>query len=212
MGCLLPILLILLLPFLLSLWYFHLVTVSLTRLGLTPEGAVLFFGACLIGGLINIPVSRQYIKARSVPVFSFPFFFYNQPVVQQQIIAVNLGGAVLPGLFSLYLLDRAPLGAAVAATVIVTAVVKALARPVPGRGIALPAFVSPLVAAGTALLLAREHAAPVAYISGVWGTLLGADLLNWPRFRELGAVVLSIGGAGIFDGIFLVGIVAALIA
>jgi uncharacterized membrane protein len=78
-------------------------------------------------------------------------------------------------------------------------------------GIALPAFIPPLVAAAAAVLLAGENAAPVAYISGVWGTLIGADLLNWPRFKDLGTLVLSIGGAGVFDGIFLVGIVAALL-
>lgn len=67
-----------------------------------------------------------------------------------------------------------------------------------------------MVAAVVAMLIARDNAAPVAYIAGVWGTLVGADLLNLHRIRELGAHVLSIGGAGAFDGIFLVGIVAAI--
>lgn len=142
--------------------------------------------------------------------FGFPFFFYYPPRVREQVIAVNLGGAVLPGLFSLYLLGWAPFAPTVLASMIVAAVAKGLARPVPGVEIILPAFIPPLVAAA-ALLLARENAAPVAYISGVLGTLIGADLLNWPRFREMGTLVLSVGGAGVFDGIFLVGIVAALL-
>jgi uncharacterized membrane protein len=204
-------LLLLLLPALFLLFYFQVAAFSLTRLGLSPEGAVLFFGLCLVGGVINIPVSRRRVAVEGGTYFGFPFFFYYPPRVREQVIAVNLGGAVLPGLFSLYLLGRAPFAPTVLATVIVAAVAKGLARPVPGVGIILPAFIPPLVAAAAALLLARENAAPVAYISGVLGTLIGADLLNWPRFREMGALVLSIGGAGVFDGIFLVGIVAALL-
>ncbi|MEW6447163.1 MAG: DUF1614 domain-containing protein [Bacillota bacterium] len=202
---------LLLLPALFLLFYFQVAAFSLTRLGLSPQGAVLFFGLCLIGGIVNIPVSRRRIAVEEGPVFYFPFFFYYPPRVREQVIAVNFGGAVLPGLFSLYLLGRAPFAETVAATAIVAVVAKGLSRPVPGVGITLPAFIPPLVAAATAVLTAQENAAPVAYISGVWGTLIGADLLNWPRFKEMGALVLSIGGAGVFDGIFLVGIVAALL-
>ena len=76
----------------------------------------------------------------------------------------------------------------------------------------MPGWIPPLISAGLALLLARENPAPAAYISGTIGTLIGADLLNWPNFNKLGAHLISIGGAGVFDGIFLSGIVAALIA
>jgi uncharacterized membrane protein len=44
------------------------------------------------------------------------------------------------------------------------------------------------------------------------GTLIGADLTNLDKVRGLGAPVASIGGAGTFDGIFLTGIVAVLLA
>ena len=43
------------------------------------------------------------------------------------------------------------------------------------------------------------------------GALIGVDILNLPRIRELGAPVVSIGGAGTFDGIFPSGIIAAFI-
>ena len=42
--------------------------------------------------------------------------------------------------------------------------------------------------------------------------LLGADLLNMDKIRALGAPIASIGGAGTFDGIFLTGVLAVLIA
>ena len=54
--------------------------------------------------------------------------------------------------------------------------------------------------------------AAVASVSGSLGTLIGADLLNLGRIQGLGAPVMSIGGAGTFDGIFLTGIMAVRLA
>ena len=98
------------------------------------------------------------------------------------------------------------------ATAVITAIVHMLAYPVPGVGIAVPVFVAPVATALVALLLARENAAALAYVSGSLGTLIGADLLNLDTVRGLGAPVASIGGAGTFDGIFLTGIMAVLLA
>jgi uncharacterized membrane protein len=83
---------------------------------------------------------------------------------------------------------------------------------VPGIGIALPILIPSIAAGVVALLLARRQAAPLAYVSGSLGTLVGTDLLNLDKLQGLGAPVASIGGAGTFDGIFLVGILAVLIA
>ena len=123
------------------------------------------------------------------------------------------GGAVIPTLMSTYLLVRNQLWVQAAlATVAVAAVCYWLSRPIPGLGIAEPVFVPSVTTAIVALLLSREHAAPLAYIGGSLGTLIGADLLNLGNIRGLGAPVASIGGAGTFDGIFLTGIVAVLLA
>lgn len=202
-----------LVPLLLLLLFFNVATLSFARLGLSPEGAVLFLTASVLGSLINIPLSRRrtILRERMLP---FPLlFFYYPPVVQEQVICFNVGGAGLPVLFSLYLLlTRAPLLPTLLALMIVVLVAKLMARPQPGVGIVMPAFVPPLVAAAAALLLAPPgQTAPVAYVAGTMGTLIGADLLNWRAIRNLGAQMVSIGGAGIFDGIFLVGIIAALL-
>jgi uncharacterized membrane protein len=58
----------------------------------------------------------------------------------------------------------------------------------------------------------HHHRDAIAFVSGVMGTLIGADLLNLDHIAGLGAPVASIGGAGTFDGIFLTGIVAVLLA
>ena len=81
-----------------------------------------------------------------------------------------------------------------------------------GVGIAVPIFVPALITAVVSLLLSRYDAAPLAYISGSMGTLIGADLTNLDKVAGLGAPVASIGGAGTFDGIFITGILAVLLA
>jgi uncharacterized membrane protein len=63
-----------------------------------------------------------------------------------------------------------------------------------------------------AIILVSSSPLVVAYVSGVLGTLIGADLLNLNRISKLGAPVASIGGAGTFDGVFLSGIIAVILA
>ena len=89
-------------------------------------------------------------------------------------------------------------------------VTKLLARPMPGVGIVLPMFILPILAAAFALILVQQFAAPCAYIAGTLGNLFGADILNLHTFRNLQGNA-SIGGAGVFDGIFVVGIVSVLL-
>ena len=87
-----------------------------------------------------------------------------------------------------------------------------LARPVQGVGILLPGLVPAAVAAILALIFAPSEAAPVAYVAGVAGPLIGADLLHLKEIEQSAVGVASIGGAGTFDGIVLSGIVAAYLA
>jgi uncharacterized membrane protein len=141
---------------------------------------------------------------------------YVVPLVQHwpgTVLAVNVGGAVIPAMMSTYLVLRYQLWLRAAIAVVVIAlVIHAMATPVRGVGIAVPVFAPVLVTAILAFLLSREYAAPLAYIGGSMGTLIGADLMNLDRINGLGAPVASIGGAGTFDGIFLTGILAVLLA
>jgi uncharacterized membrane protein len=63
-----------------------------------------------------------------------------------------------------------------------------------------------------ALIFSWKNAPTLSYIVGTLGTLIGADLTNLGKLQGLGAPVASIGGAGTFDGIFLTGILAVLLA
>jgi uncharacterized membrane protein len=87
-----------------------------------------------------------------------------------------------------------------------------LAQPIPGVGIALPPILPSVATALIALVLDRRAAPSTAFIAGTLGTLVGADLLNLGRIQDLGAPVASIGGAGTFDGVFTIGIIAVLLA
>lgn len=204
-----PFFLLLLLPALMVMFFLNIVTFSFAKLGLSPLAAMFFLWFSLLGGMVNIPVSRRRVMVRPRPFY----FFYYPPQVMDQVLCINLGGAVIPITFSAFLLlTRAPLLPSLIGIAAVAAVAKLLARPVPGVGISLPAFIPPLVAAAVAIIAGGEAAAPVGYVSGSIGTLVGADLLNLRAIRSLGAQVVSIGGAGVFDGIFLVGIVASFLS
>ncbi len=207
------LLFILFLPLLFFLMFFNLITVSFTKLGFPPWATFALFLLCLVGSAINIPIWRE---ATGSPggFFSYRnFLYYYPPSVSQRIIAVNVGGAIIPVLASLFILPRASFVRTVIATSAIAAIAYWVAEPVPGVGIRMPFFVAPLAAVVVALILTRgRNAAPVAYVSGVLGTLIGADLLHLSALQSGGLQVLSIGGAGVFDGIFLTGVIAAFLA
>ena len=176
--------------------------------------ALLLFS--LLGSYVNIPIAHlPGGHQRAGEVVEFFGMQYVVPVVVNSpgtVLAVNLGGAVIPFILSMYLMVKNRLyEESLLAVGVVTLVVHAMARPVPGVGIAVPIFIPPVVTAIVAFALRRWNPAPLAYIAGSLGTLIGADLLNLNKVRDLGAPVASIGGAGKFDGIFLTGVVAVLL-
>lgn len=175
-------------------------TYAYRKVGVHPRYAFAVMLLSLLGSQVNIPLFA--VSTRPV-----------EPAHGPTVVALNVGGALIPILVSLYLLARTKMyGRMLIGVALVGAVVHGLAEVVPGVGIAVPMIVPPLVAAGVAVLLAFRRAPPLAYVSGSMGTLLGADLLNLGQIARLGAPVVSIGGAGTFDGVFLTGILAGLLA
>ena len=213
------LLLLLLLPMLFG----ELMVTSLVKLHLSPEAALLLMIAIIVGGLVNIPVKR-IARERVVPAHPLAVFGLGGlwPGVRRErretIIAINVGGCVIPTGLALYELlqlvaQGAPALLAVLASIVNIAVCYFLARPVQGVGILLPGLVPAAVAAILALIFAPSAAAaPVAYVAGVAGPLIGADLLHLKEIEQSTVGMASIGGAGTFDGIVLSGIVAAYLA
>jgi uncharacterized membrane protein len=170
----------------------------------------------LLGSYVNIPVAQlPPEEVQSDQIVTVAGVQYVIPHVEHwrgTIIAVNVGGALVPTILSFYLLAKFQLYVrGLLGVAIVAAVVHGLAQPVAGLGIQVPIFVPPILAACVAMLLSWRHAAPLAYVAGSLGTLIGADLLNLGRIQGLGAPIASIGGAGTFDGVFLTGILAVLL-
>jgi uncharacterized membrane protein len=187
------------------------------KLGVGPGVALLLLFGSLIGSYFNIPITiLPGHSVRSGEVVDFYGMRYVVPLVTSwpgTVLAVNVGGAVIPTLMSTYLVLRYQLWLKAAIAVAVIAVViHSMATPVQGVGIAVPVFAPVVVTAILAFILSREYAAPLAYIGGSMGTLIGADLMNLDKIGSMGAPVASIGGAGTFDGIFLTGILAVLLA
>ena len=187
------------------------------KLGLSPGGALVLLFGSLIGSYFNIPITfLPGPLVRSGQIVDFFGMQYVVPLVTSwpgTVLAVNVGGAVIPTIMSTYLVIRYQLWLKSAIAVIAIAfIIHSMATPVHGIGIAVPVFAPVVTTAILAFILSREYAAPLAYIGGSMGTLIGADLLNLDKIAGLGAPVASIGGAGTFDGVFLTGILAVLLA
>lgn len=197
--------------------YFGLFTLAFDKLGLSPHTTLLLLGCTLFGSTINLPLFQ--ISAEAPPpdaLQPFPGMLFGRarPFHGKTIVAVNVGGALIPAGFSVYLayVNRLPAEQLVFATALVATVCFFASRPIRGIGIGMPVFVAPFTAALVAVLLGPEHSAPLAYICGTLGVLIGADLLRLNDIRKIGTPMASIGGAGTFDGIFITGIVAVLLA
>jgi uncharacterized membrane protein len=187
------------------------------RLGVGPGAALLLLFGSLIGSYFNIPITvLPGTTVQSGQIIDFYGMRYVVPLVTAwpgTVLAVNVGGAVIPAVMSAYLVIRYQLWLKAAlATAAIAFVIHSMATPVAGIGIAVPVFAPVVTTAILAFILSREYAAPLAYIGGSMGTLIGADLLNLDKIAGLGAPVASIGGAGTFDGVFLTGILAVLLA
>ncbi|MFA5110832.1 MAG: DUF1614 domain-containing protein [Desulfobaccales bacterium] len=188
------------------------------QLGLSPSLMFWLLILTLVGSLVNIPIykfrNREVVGEQVVSYFGMRFRVPRLEQAHETILAVNVGGALIPIGLSVYLMSRIDFGVSLPILVaVVTLAVNRLARPVRGLGIAVPGLAPPLVAAlGAYLFCPPELRAPCAYIASTMGILIGADLLNLWQIRELGAPVASIGGAGTFDAIFLSGIIAVLLS
>lgn len=222
------LLLVFIMFFGLSSLFMGIVISTFMKIGFSTEDAFLILILSLLGSSINIPLLTlssevPVLRDRYVRVFGVSYRVPIQRLMRNEtVIAVNVGGAIIPVLISVYLLTQFPssLYPAGIGIIIVSIITYFVAKPVQGVGIVTPALIPPLTATLVAILLPLfiQTGCPIdqcrvitAYTGGVLGTLIGADLLNLRKIKALGAPVASIGGAGTFDGIFLSGFIALLL-
>ncbi len=214
---LLFVLMLLALPFLWLAIALDAVQVAVAKLGFSPSAAAVLLLLVILSSTINIPLYERVAKVAILPDFTELWLarFWGIPlrkIEQKTIVALNVGGGLIPTLLALYQFGRVSPIAILLVTAIVTIVSYYSAQVVPGIGIQMNALVAPLTAAMAAILVTDgAAAAPVAFAGGVLGTLIGADLLHLPEIERMSAGVLSIGGAGVFDGIALCGLFALLL-
>ncbi|MDD3448601.1 MAG: DUF1614 domain-containing protein [Gammaproteobacteria bacterium] len=211
------LLFIFLIAFLVVFVQLGVLTIAVEKLGLSPSSALLLLAASLFGSAINLPLFQMDARPPPPGQIDWRFRTLLRPPLAftgKTVVAVNLGGCLIPLTFSAYLMRLHPLGwgEVLAAVAAVAAISHWISRPIPGLGIGMPIFVAPLAAAAVALLVDPQQSAPLAYICGTLGVLVGADLLRIKDIRAMGVPIAAIGGAGTFDGIFMTGIVAVLLA
>jgi len=201
------------------------ITVAFSKLGLSGGQVFFILLATLVGSLINIPIySRTIVRKPYEPIdlkgmwrhYRIPVYGFELTTIKQ-IIAVNVGGCLIPCLLSIYFITQTgvSLGLGISLIIVCLSTYK-LAKPIPGLGIGIPFLLPPLITVLCVWIFAPKGLEPqVAYIAGSLGTLIGADimhLLDRKTLDTIQAPLLSIGGAGTFDGIFLSGIIAVLLA
>jgi uncharacterized membrane protein len=211
------------------LLFLSLIGTTFAKLGFSWREVLLILAVTLMGSFVNIPLTTIHGHPIVIETRYDRFFgmFYRIPVATPTTtIAINVGGAVIPLLISAYLLFQSVsltgktlvLSFSLLGMLLVAGVTRMTSQPVRGLGIMTPFFIPPLTALLCGLVLSAVAGSPemgapiIAYASGTLGTILGADLLNLHRIRELGAPLVSIGGAGTFDGVFLSGLIAAFLA
>jgi uncharacterized membrane protein len=215
-SLLLFLLLLLLAPFIWLAVAVDVVEIAVAKLGFSPNIAFFLLVLIIITSTINIPLYRIQTSVQLADDFASMWLreFWGIPlrrIERSSVIAVNVGGGLIPVGLAMYQFTQGNALAILLVTAIVTVVSYYAARVVPGIGIQMNPLLAPLAAALSAMLIAAPHAAPVAFAGGVLGTLIGADLLHLKDIQGKSAGVLSIGGAGVFDGIALCGLFALLL-
>jgi uncharacterized membrane protein len=211
---------------LIPLFLLGMIGAAFTKLGFSWISAIIVVLLMLFGSSVNIPlyrIKRDMVRLTpdTTAVFGSDSPWPADPVWETQV-SINLGGAILPVCISLYLLYQAvsvistsllvPVGAGI---LIVALVTYFATRPVPGVGLRVPLLIPALTALLMGMLLfggAGIPATVVAFVSGTIGTLLGGNIAQLYRVRDLEVPDVSIGGAGTFSAIFICCILPALIA
>jgi uncharacterized membrane protein len=219
------VILILLAILLIPLVLFGLVGAAFTRLGFSWLSALAVVLLILLGSTVNIPVyTIKRDMVRVVPenaMIGDPYAPWSANQVWETVFSLNLGGAIIPVLVATYLLYTAlpltghslvlPICVGILAVALVT---YSSTRLIPGIGLQVPILIPALTALLVALLLSGSvgiTAAVSAVVSGTFGVLIGGNLAQIPKIKDLDIPAWSMGGSGTFGSMLICCILPALI-
>lgn len=216
--------LLIVIPFLLILFILFIFTgtaVFQIVFGVDANRALIIFILILFGSLINIPVYEREGIAYEVR-YRILGLIYTVRKQRKIIVAINLGGCFFPIILAFKafydLTSYMSLTPWLVVLILTSLVVYSFAKPIPGVGIVVPMLIPPLAAAFFSFLMIYLFDLPLillpklAFSTGVFSTLFGADIFHLKDLDKIGSGVVSIGGAGTFDGIFLTGIFAVVLS
>lgn len=173
------------------------------------EAIIIVFVSYLLGsGIVD-----RYIEFSFANIYLFTYGSWD--------VGINTGGAIIPLILSVYLIikNKLPLVKLGLGILIVAVVTFFVTRPVAEKGIvsAFPYWLLPVFFASVVsiVLLWKKlgKAAPTAYVCGTMGVLLGADVFHLITLLQMDVQTTTnavIGGASVFDMIFLTGILAVI--
>lgn len=211
------VLLFIMLVVLFILTSINLFGMAFRKLGFPPEYSVYFLFLSLLGSYVNLPIKKIILHKplmhdKGIDFHRSGYSSSYHEIGRSTSIAVNLGGAVIPVLMSIFLSTLLSMVDVVIGILVMTVIVHKISKPILGSGIAIHVVLPPLLAAAVALMISPQDAPLIAYISGTIGCLIGIDILNLKKLSDLGVPAVSIGGKGTFDAIFLTGIISVLLA
>ncbi len=203
---------VILLPLLALYIGYLLVTKAFHDMGFSSvEAIIIVFVSFLLGAGIIDGYTR--ISFSNIPLFTYHTFW---------VVGINIGGAVIPILLSVYLFIKYRLRLlwVLVGVGIVAVVTYMVTFPDPEKGIVstFPFWLLPVFIASVGSLVLswkqKRKAAPLAYCMGTLGVLLGADCLHLVRllsFEIHSTRNAVIGGASVFDMVFITGILAVVL-
>jgi uncharacterized membrane protein len=211
---------------LIPLFILGMIGAAFTRLGFSWITAIAVVLLMLFGSYVNIPlyrIKRDMVRiSPDTTAVSGSGSLWPADPVWETLVSINLGGAILPLCISLYLLYQAvlitgtsllvPVGAGI---VLVALVTFFATRPVRGAGLRVPLLIPALTALLMGMFMfggAGIPATVMAFVSGTAGALLGGNIAQLFRIKDLEVHSVSIGGAGTFGAVFICCILPALVA
>jgi uncharacterized membrane protein len=190
------------------------------------EAVLIFVGSTLLF-LISFPSILLYFRGSlgigiiDVPlgILAFQGFFVVGPSTNLAI-GFDVAGFLIPFFISLKMIfdRRSPIRASLIGIAFIAVVSYVSSAYVAGEGVVISnIYLIAIAASIIGIVLANRQwrsVGPIAYVSGSLGVLLGADLVRIGdilTYQPTSFAFASIGGAGVFDAIFLVGVLAVTI-